>query len=69
MTLWLITFDDATTEAATARDAVEQRIDEDSIPTGATVFAINLDAIVGTENCHRFRIGAEHISETAEIPT
>lgn len=63
MPRWLITFDDATTDAETARDAVEQRIDEDSIPAGATVFAVNLDAVAGTENCQRFRIGAEPIAE------
>lgn len=63
MTLWLITFDDATVEAETARDAVEARIDDDSIPTGATVFAINLDAIIGTDVCQRFRVGAELIPE------
>ncbi len=57
MTRWLVTFDDGVHEADTPAAALEVAADEDSVPIGATVFVIDLDAIEGTDRCIRMRLG------------
>lgn len=58
---WLVTFDDGVHEAATPGEALEKAAEADSVPVGATVFVIDLDAIEGTDSCRRMRLGGYEI--------
>lgn len=64
MTRWLVTFDDAIADAETPEAALEARFDDDSIPFGAAVYVIDLDAIEGTPGCVHMRAGAHRIEES-----
>lgn len=63
MTRWLVTFDDAVHEADTPARALENAADADSVPIGASVFVIDLDAIEGTDRCVRMRLGGYEVAE------
>lgn len=59
---WLVTFDDGVHEAGTPAEALEKAADADSVPIGATVFVIDLDAIVDTDRCYRMRLGGYEVN-------
>lgn len=63
VTRWLVTFDDSIVDADTPADALEEAADRHGVPIGATVFVIDLDSIIGTDRCHRMKLGGFEIPE------
>lgn len=68
MTRWLVSFDDAIFEAATPQAAVEKAVASGDYgdPLDSTFYAVDLDAIAGTDRCVRMRVGAVEIPEEAK---
>jgi hypothetical protein len=65
MTRWLVVFDDNVFEADTPGEALEQAIEAENIPWGATVFVVDLDVIEKTDYCTRMGSGAYEIPKDA----
>lgn len=61
MTRWLVAFDNGPIEAATAMKAVESCERQLGLEFGHEVFAVDLDALEGTDRLVLFRIGAVEI--------
>lgn len=63
MTRWLIAYDDNVVTSDDPQTAAEMHAEQMQLSFGATVYAVDIDAIAGTDRCVRLRIGAHEIPE------